>query len=97
MATKSNTYIFLVFAIFSIETALCNIEIVDNAEEGSFRIYYNDVLVIYHHAESFPAIEVGVGTFEAHDHFGNWRVNDTCRRKAALDLYQFGKLPVKYY
>ena len=73
----------------------CKIEIIDDTGK-SFKISYNDVLIISHNVEDpelglYPVMEVGVGEFEASDHLGSWKINDTINQKLALDLYKLGK------
>ena len=73
----------------------CKIEIIDDTGK-SFKISYNDVLIISHNVHEpelglYPVMEVGVGEFEASDHLGNWQINDTVNQKLALDLYTLGK------
>ena len=77
------------------QNVFCKIEIIDDTGK-SFKIYYNDVLIISHNVKDpelglYPVMEVGVGEFEASDHLGNWQINDTVNQKLALDLYNLGK------
>ena len=89
MSSSISVYLLLGLTLFTFGMVVCKIQVIDDTQY--FRIYYNDVLIIYHNIESFPVMEVGVGNFEASDHLGNWKINDTVSNKIALDLYELGK------
>ena len=71
------------------------LEIIEDTGK-SFKIAYEDVVIIDHNVkdpdnEFFPVMEIGIGSFDASEHLGNWKINDTVFQKMALDLYELGK------
>ena len=53
------------------------------ATDASFKVAYNDVLIIDHYtSDDLPDAEnhlmrVGIGSFDGSEHIGNWILNDT--------------------
>ena len=71
------------------------LEIIEDTGK-SFRIAYDDVVIIHHNVkdpddEFFPVMQIGIGSFDASEHLGNWKINDTVSQIMALDLYELGK------
>ena len=63
------------------------------ATDASFKVAYNDVLIINHHtADELPHLmSVGIGSFDGSEHIGNWILNDTEVSNIGLNLYTYGK------
>ena len=63
------------------------------ATDASFKVAYNDVLIINHHTadELTPLMSVGIGSFDGSEHIGNWILNDTEVSNIGLNLYTYGK------
>ena len=77
------------------------LEIIEDTGK-SFKIAYDDVVIIDHNVndpenEFFPVMEIGIGSFDASEHLGNWEINDTVFQKMALDLYELGKNYIPLY
>ena len=88
-------YIFLALSNTISRTVESKLEIIENTVK-SFKIAYEDVVIIDHNVkdpdnEFFPVMEIGIGSFDASEHLGNWKINDTVLKKTALDLYELGK------
>ena len=63
------------------------------ATDASFKVAYNDILIINHHTadELPPLMSVGIGSFDGSEHIGNWILNDTEVSNIGLNLYTYGK------
>ena len=88
-------YIFLALSNTISRTVESKLEIIEDTGK-SFKIAYEDVVIIDHNVkdpdnEFFPVMEIGIGSFDASEHLGNWKINDTVLKKMALDLYELGK------
>ena len=87
--------IFLALSNTISTTVESKLEVIEDTGK-SFKIAYNDVVIIDHNVkdpdvEFFPVMEIGIGSFYASEHLGNWKINDTVFQMMALDLYELGK------
>ena len=87
---KSISYFALMLLMFT--TSKCDISIIEDTGK-SLKVAYNNVVIICHNCgdELVPLMKVGVGTFAASEHIGNWIVNDTEISSIGLDLYTYGQ------
>ena len=88
-------YVLLALSNTISKTVESKLEIIEDTGK-SFKIAYDDVVIIDHNVndpdnEFFPVMEIGIGSFDASEHLGNWKINDTVFQMMALDLYELGK------